>query len=109
MKKLIPTILILSILLLPSLAFAQSVISLPNPLAAGTFEDLIDTIINWLLVITAPIVGLLIVYAGFQYIFAGLSPEKQKESVNIIKYALLGYGIILLSKVLIAVVTGLFS
>lgn len=99
--------------LLPTAAFAVApdtgVISLPNPLSAGNFEDLIDAIVSWLLVIALPVVVLLIIFGGAQYMFAGVNPEQQRKAKNIILYALIGYAIILLSKVLLGVVTGIFG
>lgn len=109
MKKFTFTVLILFIFLLPIFASAQDVISLPNPLTSDTFEDLIDAVINWLLIITLPIVVLLIVFAGFQYMIAGVSPDQQKQAINIVKYAVIGYAIILLAKVLVGVVEGIFG
>ena len=104
-------------LFIPLFAFAQGVISLPNPLSVGNFEELIDIIIDWLLLITAPLVVLIIVYAGFVYMTGSFSPtlEKQnspeavRQAKKMIMYALLGYAIILLSKVFIGVITGLFG
>lgn len=109
MKK----ILLLTILLgLPFFAFAQaspSVVSLPNPLEAENFEDLIEAVINWLLVVALPIVSLLIVYAAAQIMIAGANPKQREEAINIIKYALLGYGVILSSKVIVAIIQTLFG
>lgn len=106
------TILLL-IILAPLFAFAAvdepGVISLPNPLSVENFEELINVVINWLLVITLPIIVLLIVYAGFQYMFGGVNPELQRTSGKIVLYAVIGYAIILLSKVLLGVITGLFG
>ena len=107
MKKIIFPILILSIFALPFFAFAQ-VVSLPNPLAVDNFEDLIDAVINWLLIISLPVVILLIVFAGFQYMIAGVSPDAKMQAINMVKYAVIGYAIMLMAKVLVGVVTGIF-
>ena len=109
--KILGIIILLVIVLAPRLAFAVApdVISLPNPINAENFEELIDAIVNWLLVIALPVVVLLIIFGGAQYMFAGVNPEQQRKAKNIILYALIGYAIILLSKVLLGVVTGIFS
>ena len=102
----------LTLLILPIAVFAQAppaVISLPNPLASQTFEELIEAVINWLLVITLPIVTLLIVYAAAQIMIAGANPKQREEAINIIKYALLGYGVILSSKIIVAIIQTLFG
>jgi len=116
MSRFIFAALILSIVLAPALVFAVgpdeqpgTILSLPNPLAVGSFEGLITAIINWLLLISLPIIILLILYAGFQFMVSGVSPDARKNSLNIIKYALIGYAIMLLAKVLVGVITGVFS
>lgn len=105
-------LLIALLIFLPLAAFAQSqpsVVSLPNPLASETFEELIDAVINWLLIVTLPIVSLLIVYAAFQIMIAGANPKQREEAINIIKYALIGYGVILGSKIIVAIIQALFG
>ncbi len=86
-----------------------AVISLPNPLTSETFEDLVNTLINWLLVITGPIVVLFIVFAGAQIAFSGGSAEQVKKARDMIVYALIGYTVIIVAKVLVGVVRGLFG
>ena len=115
MSKFIPVLFILFIIF-PVFVFAQqqsgsppSFLSLPNPLAVESFEGLITAIINWLLIITLPIIVLLLLYAGFQLMISGVSPEGRKNSLNIIKYAIIGYAIMLMAKVLVGVIIGLFS
>ncbi|MFY9457580.1 MAG: pilin [Candidatus Spechtbacterales bacterium] len=105
MKKIIPYIL----MFLPVFVFAEQTLSLPNPLGTQSFEALITSIINWLLVITAPIIVLLILYAAIQFMVSGVSPDQRKKAVEVIKYAAIGYAIMLLAKVLVGVITGLFA
>lgn len=88
---------------------STTTISLPNPLTSNTFEELITTIINWLLVITGPIVALLIVFAGARIAFSGGSAEQVKGARDMIVYSLIGYTVIIIAKVLVAVVKGLFG
>lgn len=120
MKKFLFVLFVWGLLLSPVFVFVQaatstsatstlSVISLPNPLSSETLEQLIDVVINWLLVITLPIVIFLIVYAGAQILISGIAPKQREEAKNVIKYALIGYVIILLAKILVGVVKGLFS
>ena len=87
---------------------SSKIVSLPNPLSVDNFEDLIDAVINWLLIISLPIVIMLIVFAGFQYMVAGVSPDQAKQAINMVKYAVIGYAVMLLAKVLVGVVTGVF-
>ena len=117
MTKFIYITLISVVLFIPVFAFAELVVEFPNPLSAENFEELLDVLINWLLVITAPIVVLIIVFAGFQYMMGTFSttlekqtsPESIRNAKKMITYALLGYAIILLSKVFLGIITGLFG
>ena len=113
MKKFIPAILLILIVFTPVFVFGQqtptpSLLSLQNPLGSATFEELIAKLIDWLLVVTLPIIVLLILYAGFLFMISGVSPDQRKNAVNIVKYALIGYAIMLLAKVLVGVVMGFF-
>lgn len=96
-------------LFLPLFVSAQEFFALQNPLGSKDFEGLIEAVINWLLMVTLPILVILMLYAGFQFIVSGISPEGKKNAANIIKYALIGYSIMLLAKVLVGVVGGLFT
>lgn len=115
MKKLF--FFLTTFLVFPLFVFAQMAISLPNPLTSATFEELINTLVNWLLLLALPIVVLVIVFAGFTIIVGPLSPTMEKQSSpeamraakRMIMYALLGYAIIILAKVLTAVVTGVLA
>jgi|GEM_PF-6241154 len=93
----------------PPSAPSVKLLSLQNPLGSATFEELIAKLIDWLLVVTLPIIVLLILYAGFLFMISGVSPDQRKNAVNIVKYALIGYAIMLLAKVLVGIVTGFFS
>lgn len=111
MTKVYSSLLAFIFILLPSFAFAakEAVISLKNPLNAETFEQLLDAVINWLLILALPIVVLLIVFAGVQFMLGGVSPEQRKNSLNMIKYALLGYTVILLSRAILGIIQAIFS
>ena len=101
---------VVSLVMLPAFVFAQpSNLSLPNPLGTQSFEELLTAIINWILTITLPIVILLILYAGFQFMISGVSPDAKKNAANVAKFALIGYAIMLLARILIGVITGLFG
>ena len=92
----------------PGSSISPGIISLPNPLNVDNFKDLIDALINWLLIISLPVVILLVAFAGFQYMVSGVSPDAKMQAINMVKYAVIGYAIMLLAKVLVGVVTGIF-
>lgn len=71
---------------------------LPNPLGVQTIADLIDRIAGYLIVIAAPIVTLMILFAGFKILTAGDNPENLKSAKQMILWTVIGYAIILISK-----------
>jgi hypothetical protein len=89
--------------------FASADVEFPNPLNYETFGELVDAVITWLVIISTPIIVLLIVIAGLVFMFSGANPNTQKTARNIIFYSLIGYAIILLAKVLMAVVKGVLQ
>src|SRR3989344_3565359 len=79
-------------------------ITIPNPLGVRTFADLIKKITNWLLVLGAPIVTLMSLIGGFQIMTAAGDPEKFITGRKTITYAVVGYGLLLISTGLIALI-----
>lgn len=73
-------------------------ITIKNPLAADTITGVLDSIMTYLILIGAPIVAIMIIYGGFQILTAGGTPEKFSTGRKTILYAVVGYGIILISK-----------
>ena len=79
-------------------------IQLVNPLRANTFEELISRIVNWLLVIGAPILTLFIIIGSFQIMTAGGNPENITKGRHTITYAVIGYALLLLSSGIIYII-----
>ena len=79
---------------------------LPSPLSSTTLSGLLGTIIDYLLLLSTSLLVLLIVFSGFTYMFGGPRPALKVLSIKTLNYALLGYIIILLAKVALAVVVG---
>ncbi len=75
--------------LFPFLAQGQS-ISIPNPLKANSFLELVSSIVNiifWLAVAIAP---LMIIVAGFYFITAAQNPNQINTAKQIILWTLIG-------------------
>lgn len=72
---------------------------LPNPLGnVSTFAEIIDRVTGYLIIIAAPIVALMILFAGFKILTAGDNPENLKSAKQMILWTVVGYAIILISK-----------
>ena len=83
----------------PGGAGKKSAYELPNPLGnISTFAEIIDRVTGYLIVIAAPIVTLMILFAGFKILTAGDNPENLKSAKQMILWTVIGYAIILISK-----------
>lgn len=78
---------------------AQS-ITLPNPLGATkTIPELIGKIVDWLILIASiAVLPFMIIWGAYQFLMAGGNPDKVTEGRHTITWAVVGYGLLLLSK-----------
>jgi hypothetical protein len=98
-KKLILSITIfLSLCLLANLARAE--ITITNPLRFGTFQELINAIVNFLFTISLALSSVMVVIAGYHFVTASGDPKKIQTAKNIILYTLIGLGVIFFAKAL---------
>jgi len=73
-------------------------ITFENPLKVDNINDLITNIIDFIFTISIPLLAIVVIWAGFTMITSGGKPENFKKGQNILLYAAIGFGIILLSK-----------
>ena len=78
--------------------------SLPQDVCA-----LIDSVTKFLFLIVAPIAGLMILWAAFQILTAAGDPAKFATGKRTIVYALVGLGVVALSRGIVAIVVGLLG
>lgn len=81
------------------------VVEIENPLEAESFEDLIDSLINFIFWISIAIAPLMIIIAGFYWLTAAGDPDRVKTALNIIKWTVIGFAIILFAKGLVAIIS----
>ncbi|MDI6602528.1 MAG: hypothetical protein QME57_00195 [Patescibacteria group bacterium] len=94
MQKGLPFLIFLGL----ALPLSVLAITLPNPVEAKTFGELINNIINFIFNIALAIVPLMIVIAGFYFVTAGGDPEQIKKAKDLIFYTVVGFIIILLAR-----------
>ncbi|MFH1048607.1 MAG: hypothetical protein V1732_03000 [Patescibacteria group bacterium] len=82
-----------------------------SPLGPGycTIGEILTNATNWILALVASIIILIIVIGGLMYISSSGDEEKLRTSKNIIFYAVIGLGIILISYALITEVTDILK
>ena len=68
-----------------------------NPLSTSSFETLIIGIINWILTIVVSLAILFLIIGGLMYITSAGDEERIKKAKNIILYAVIGLGVVILS------------
>lgn len=75
-------------------------ISFQNPLGGGvdTFTELADKIIDFLLVVAAPIVVIMVIWAGFLFMTAGGNLEKVQKGKDTLLWTAVGVGVLMISK-----------
>ncbi|MBU4579739.1 hypothetical protein KKB43_01855 [Patescibacteria group bacterium] len=82
-----------------------------SPLGLGycTIGEILTKATNWILSLVASIIILVIIIGGLMYISSSGDEEKLRASKNIIFYAVIGLGIILISYALITEVTDILK
>jgi len=76
----------------------SSGISIQNPLESDTIEGLIVNIIDFVVMISIPILTLVILYAAFLMFTAGGKEEQFKQGRTALLYAAIGFAILLASE-----------
>ena len=95
-----------------SLAYAQNVTMLPNPLdpnGTGTLADLLSKIITYLTMISAPIITIMILYGGFQMLIAQDNVKKFEDGIKTVKHAALGAAIVIIADGILYIVQSVLS
>lgn len=93
MRK-IKTLLISFLLLLP---FVVKGATIQNPIGFDTLGELATALIDFALLITIPISGVLFLIAAFYYLSAGANPENVNKAKSIIVWTIVGIVIILIA------------
>jgi len=89
-------------------AFAQ--VTLTNPLGSGTTVTTVLTNINaFLLLIAAPICGIMVVWGGFQMMTAAGNPEKFSEGRKTLMYAAIGFVVVIFASSISPLIESIFK
>lgn len=84
-------------------------IKINNPLKSNDISELINRIVNWLLVIGAPILALMIIIGAFQILTAAGNAEQVTLGRKTITYAVVGYILLLISTGITKIIADLFG
>lgn len=81
-------------------------VQLTNPLQVESITDLISQVTRYLVGISAALVVLIIVWAAFQLLLKSDDPGAHKQALERIKWAAIGFGIMLLASGIVSFVVG---
>lgn len=79
-----------------------------NPLDSDSFEEFIAALIRAFTVFAAPILALMVGIAGFQFMVSGGNPSNREKAINTLKYAVIGFVVIISAWVIVFVLKGVF-
>ncbi|MBI5005356.1 MAG: hypothetical protein HZC03_02020 [Candidatus Lloydbacteria bacterium] len=79
---------------------------LPNPIAANSFQELIQKILRVVVDIGVPVATLFIIYSGFLFVKAQGNPEKLKEAKETFFWTIIGTAVLLGAWVLAQAIAG---
>ena len=100
-KQLIAGALLLAVLAVPTIAFAQVNVNYVSPttfnLKSADLEATVIKIVQWVLTLLGLIAVIMILYGGFTWLTAGGNEEKVASAKKIISAAIIGLIIVLLA------------
>ena len=79
-------------------------VEIQNPIQAGSFEDIINSIINFIFKIAVILAPLMVIVSGFLFVTSAGDPKKITQAKSILIYAAVGLLIVLLSKGILAII-----
>lgn len=81
-------------------------LAIDNPLGNATLLGILELIINGIIFIATPVIVLMVIYAGFLFVWAQGNPERLNDAKNAITYALLGALVLLGAHAISALIRG---
>lgn len=112
MKKIIPLLVLSTLLLVPVLVLGQEPAPRnlpPGPQTGADLLNLINGVANWIFSVLLVVAGIMLVWGGFQFVTSGGSPEGTLAARMKIIYGLIGVAVALLSKGLVAVLRSILG
>jgi hypothetical protein len=98
----------LAILTLAPFVASAIDVTIPNPLRANSFAELINLIIKFIFNLALWIAVIMFLIAGFVYITANGEPAKIKQAKDIILYTAVGLIVVISAKGLVALFESIF-
>ncbi len=90
----------------PGTLFAQTQVGIPNPIRATTVQELIGDVLNAVIYFSIPVLGLALIFVGFQFVSARGNPGEIAKAKTNFWYTILGAAIVLGAKGLQLILSG---
>jgi len=103
MKKVIPGLVLATLLAIPLIGLAQPTIP-AVPTTENAVWDTLNTIVNWLFAILIVGAALVIAFSAYLFLTAAGDPEKTSKARNYIMYALIAVVVAFLAKAIVVLV-----
>ncbi len=107
MKKLL-TVCSLFIIFYSALAIPVAAVTFANPIKYGTIPQVIEAIVNFIMIISIPLLSGAVIYGGLIMITSAGKPEKFNQGWQTILYAVVGFIVVLLAKGVTLVIQNFF-
>jgi hypothetical protein len=90
---------------------SSSLFNIRSPIGSGntSIESIINSIIDFMVIVGLPLAGLMYLWAGFQFLTAGGNSKKVDGAKKTILYTTIGVAILLTAKGIIIVVQGILA
>lgn len=85
-------------------ALTNSTVSLPNPISATSFTQVVASITGYLIEIAIPLTAIMALVGGFQMITAAGNPEKFASGRKTLTYAAIGFVVVVLASGVAAII-----
>lgn len=84
-------------------------ITIDNPLTSSTFSEFIDKLISFVFTLALILFPILLIVAGIMFLTAGGDPAKVQQARKLLIYAVIGFAIIALAKLFVALIQQVFG
>lgn len=111
MKKIIATLALLSLFMVPVMTLAAEQTQIPSTSLddPGTLIDKIEDIGNWVFTGLLIIAAIFMVVAGYMFVTGGGDPERIKKARETLINALIGVAVAVASKGLVAIIRNIIE
>ncbi len=79
-------------------AATTDAVTFANPIRYGTIPQVIDAIVNFIMIVSIPLLAGAVIYGGLIMITSAGKPEKFNEGWKTILFAIVGFIVVLLAK-----------